>query len=416
MTVPRRMLMIGYNTVAEAAAKGILRRDDPGSMELHYNYGAMFDDVLYVVPFGRENNHERLTDTIQYRECAFERGGSGARLAIAGFGHVGTAKRFIDTAVRDFRPDVVQICGPHIPAVLALLSKEVRQLPSVCFIEAFWETILPQQLNLPRPLRAVLPMWYRWLYRRFDRYTGAPSVAPEYYVARGMDRARISGWIQPIDLRQLERANPADAPASVLAAPRPRIVVMGRLHPEKLAQDALEIFARALSPGVPGTLVFVGDGSERAAIEARSRELGVADRTIITGLLPHAQALATLKACDYSIAPMQGSALLESMAAGLTIVAYDHETHRALITDGVTGILVPHRDIAAASAVLSGWLADERPAKVLASAAREQVAERYGVANVRTLLFSAFVDAATARTAATTTPSNKPHQQSDRGA
>jgi len=317
----------------------------------------------------------------------------GLRLVWAGLAHVPESVRFLNRAVSEFRPDAVQICGPHIPAVLTLLSKKARRLPSVCFIEAFWETILAQQLNLPSPLRKILPVWYRMVYRIFDRYTGAPSLSPEFYARLGMDTSKISRWIQPLDLRQLENVSAADAPVAVLSAPHPRVVVVGRLHPEKLASDALEIFARAVSPGHAGTLIFVGDGSERAAIEGRARELGLSGRIVITGLLPHAGALAAMKACDYSIAPMQGSALLESLGSGLATVAYDHETHRALIDNGHTGVLVPHRDIAAAASVLERWLANPGTAKPIAGAARQGVFNRFSVPNVKEILRSAFDEA-----------------------
>lgn len=392
-TKPRRMLMIGYNTVDEAVAKGIVRRDDEASLELYYNFGQMFDEVLYIVPFGRADLKQRLTDTIEYREFQFSRAHRGARLALAGLTHVPKAVRFINEVVREFQPDVVQVCGPHIPAALTLLSKEARRLPSVCFIEAFWETILPQQQNLPSLIRKVLPNWYRLVYRCFDRYTGAPSLSPDFYFERGMDRSKISRWIQAFDLRQLEGALAADAPAAVHSAPHPRVVVVGRLHPEKLAGDALEIFARAVSPGHAGTLIFIGDGADRAVIEARARELDLEKRIVITGLLPHSGALAAMKACDYSIAPMQGSALLESLGAGLATVAYDHETHRALIDDGRTGVLVPHHDIAAAAAVLERWLARPSAAKPIGEAAQHQVFDRFSVSNVKEILRSAFDEA-----------------------
>lgn len=393
-TKPRRMLMIGYNTVDEAVAKGIIRRDDEASLELYYNFGQMFDEVLYIVPFGRADLKQRLTDTIEYREFQFSRTHRGVRLALAGLAHVPKAVTFINEVIREFRPDVVQVCGPHIPAALTLLAKEARRLPSVCFIEAFWETILPQQLNMPSLIRKLLPNWYRLVvYRLFDRYTGAPSLSPDFYSKLGMDRSKISRWIQPLDLRQLEGASAADAPAAVLSAPHPRVVVVGRLHPEKLARDALEIFARAASPGHSGTLIFIGDGAERAAIEARARELGLEKRIVITGLLPHSGALAAMKACDYSIAPMQGSALLESLGAGLATVAYDHETHRALIDDGRTGVLVPHRDIAAAADVLESWLASSGAAKPIGDAARQEVFDSFGVPNVKEILRSAFDEA-----------------------
>ncbi|MBN9594165.1 MAG: glycosyltransferase [Afipia sp.] len=393
-TKPRRMLMIGYNTVDEAVAKGIIRRDDEASLELYYNFGQMFDEVLYIVPFGRADLNQRLTDTIEYREVQFTRTHRGARLALAGLTHVPKTVRFINEVVRQFQPDVVQVCGPHIPAALTLLSKEAWRLPSVCFIEAFWETILPQQQNLPSLIRKVLPNWYRLVvYRRFDRYTGAPSLSPDFYSRLGMDRSKISCWIQPLDLRQLVNASVTDAPPEVLSAPQPRVVVVGRLHPEKLAGDALEIFARAVSPGHAGTLIFIGDGTERAAIEARARELGLEKRIVVTGLLPHSGALAAMKACDYSIAPMQGSALLESLGAGLATVAYDHETHRALIDNGRTGVLVPHRDIAAAAAVLERWLASPSAAKSIGQAAQHQVFDRFSVPNVKEILRAAFDEA-----------------------
>ncbi|EKS35624.1 glycosyltransferase family 4 protein [Afipia clevelandensis] len=398
-TKPRRLLMIGYNTVDEAVAKGIIRRHDDASLELYYNFGQMFDEVLYIVPFGRADLRQRLTDTIEYREFQFSRVNRGARLALAGLAHVPKAVTFINEVIREFQPDVVQVCGPHIPAALTLLSKEARRLPSVCFIEAFWETILPQQQNLPSLIRKALPNWYRLVYRVFDRYTGAPSLSPDFYSRLGMDRSKISRWIQPLDLRQLGGASAEDAPVAVLSAPHPRVVVVGRLHPEKLAGDALEIFARAVSSGHAGTLIFIGDGAERTAIEARGRELGLDKRIVITGLLPHTGALATMKACDYSIAPMQGSALLESLGAGLATVAYDHETHRALIDNGRTGVLVPHRDIAAAADVLKKWLANPGPAKSIGDAARREVFARFSVANVKAILRSAFDEAYEARSA-----------------
>ena len=132
----------------------------------------------------------------------------------------------------------------------SLLSKSVRLLPKVCFIEAYWEDILPWQSYFPWIVRRLLPFWYRLVYRLFDRYSGAPSLAPEFYTRRGMAAEKISPWIQPLDLSEVNEAKAADAPPSMLAVPSPRIVVLGRLHPEKLAPDAFKIFADAVANDV----------------------------------------------------------------------------------------------------------------------------------------------------------------------
>jgi glycosyltransferase involved in cell wall biosynthesis len=114
---------------------------------------------------------------------------------------------------------------------------------------------------------------------------------------------------------------------------------------------------------------------------------------VITGQVSHRIAMAALKASDLSIAPMQGSALLETLAAGLPTVAYDHETHAALIETHVNGVLVPHRDTKSASAELRKILLDSALASSLGQKARDRVADRYNVDAMRTLLKTSFVEA-----------------------
>jgi glycosyltransferase involved in cell wall biosynthesis len=392
---PRRLMMIGYNTVDELIRDGKIRFDDPVSLELQFNLGRMFDEVVYVVPFGRENIERRIDATTIYRELAFDRSERGLKLVLNGLKHVAKARVFMDGIVERFKPDVVQTIGPHIPAAMALLSRQTRALPTVCMIEAYWEDILPFQQYFPGIVKRILPYWYRIAYRLFDRYTGAPSLSPPYYTSKGMEEQKIAAWIQPLDLREVQEANAEDAPNAVLQAEHPRIVVLGRLHPEKLALDAFEIFEKAIAGGAKGSLIFVGDGLDRAEIEARAKAAGFAERVVITGLVPHKEAMAILKACDLSIAPMQGSALLETLAAGLATVAYDHETHAALITSGENGVLVPHRDTNAAADVLRQWLKEPQLAQYFATAARERVERLYNLEAMRALLMQPFIEAYT---------------------
>lgn len=391
--VPRRLVMIGYDSIEKLISDGKIRLDDIKTLELQFNFGKMFDDVLYIVPFGRKTQERRLSETILYRELEFERPGRGFKMLIGGIVHAISARHFLNRAVDDFKPDVVQTVGPHITAAMALISPSMRALPTICFIEAYWESILPWQTYFPSFIRKILPFWYRFVYRSFDRYTGAPSLAPSFYTARGMNKKRIASWIQPLDLTEVNEARAEDAPIAVRNAQEPRIVVLGRLHPEKLAPDALDIFAQAVKGDKRGSLIFVGDGSDRAQIQKRAEELGLRDRVVITGQVSHRIAMASLKACQLSIAPMQGSALLETLAAGLPTVAYDHETHAALIDHGVNGVLVPHRDVAAAAKSLRDWLISPNWARLIGDNAKKRVADRYNVIAMRNLLLEPFVEA-----------------------
>lgn len=387
------MLMIGYNTIDEAVDKGILSYGDERSIELHFNFNKSFEKILLTVPFGRHEKQKNLTDTIDYKEFEFRRGSNGLFTFINGLLSIPRALRNIRRQIERFNPDVIQICGPNLPSVIAIMSKTVRRYPTVCFIEAYWETILHDQKNIPGFIRFCLPLWYRWVYKSFTCYSGTPSLNKAFYIKRGMDPERIAPWIQPFDSRQMDQADIKNAPTDVLRANGPRILFIGRLHPEKLGLDALKIFALAVKDDQPGTLIYVGDGCERERIEEEARLLGIHDRILITGVLKHDQVLSVMKAADFSIATMQGSALLEGLAAGLATVAYDHETHRALIRDKENGFLVPHRDLDGAAKVLRKLLSSEVLTEQVQKKALSSIEEQFNYSKVKSILYQPFVKA-----------------------
>ena len=379
-----RVLWIGYNTHAEAVAKGIYVPDQPWTYDLHINFGRPFSRVTYAVAFGKADVDLQLTPQIRYRERApsFPRLPKLLRLVL----ELPAAIRFLQRAARETDPQVVQVCGPNLCAMLVWLVPRLWRVPKMCFIEAFWETLLSHQTWAPRLARGLLPIWYRCVYRMFDGYCGAPSLDRAYYVRRGMDATRIHPWVLAIDLPALARLDARDAPSAVLAAPRPRVVSVGRLHPEKFSLDALEIFLALCRDGFPGSLVLVGDGPLRAELERRAEQAGLRDRLVITGLIPLPDGYRAVKACDLYLATMQGLALIEAMAAGMPIVAYDHETHRAMLSHGATAILVPNRDIHAAAAALLELARDDASAARLGAAAAAEVGRRYGPAEVEAIL------------------------------
>lgn len=371
---PRRILTIGYTTFDQAFAKGIIW-DDPASVRPWYNPGKLFEQSFAFVPFGKDDIDRNIAPEVRYIEWKF----APTRMRhLAGVFRLLAAVRYARRLRSELGIDVIRLGGPHFPALIGLCLRPICHVPMLQFIEGFWERLLPDQTNIPRWVKAILPSWYRIVYRAFDAYTGTPSVDPDYYVSRGMDRKRIAPWMHELDLIALENsASNQSIPPSVMNAGHPRLVAVGRLHPEKRALDLVKTLKIVQATHPTATLVLVGDGQDRQEIE---REGGNA--VIVTGSVSQSMALAIVKASDIYTAPMQGNALVEAMAAGMPIVAYDHAWHSNLVTNEVSAILVKDHDVEAMASAVNRLLDDKPLSTKLGHAARERAYSKYGPAKV----------------------------------
>ena len=92
------------------------------------------------------------------------------------------------------------------------------------------------------------------------------------------------------------------------------------------------------------TYEIVGGGSERASLDAMTDALGLRDKVIFHGKLPHDQAMRLLAQADVFVLPSYreafGIAYLEAMAMGLLAIAVSGQGPEAFIADRRTGLLV----------------------------------------------------------------------------
>ena len=98
-----------------------------------------------------------------------------------------------------------------------------------------------------------------------------------------------------------------------------------RLHPQKGAHLAIGILKRGLDLGLPLDLVIIGDGRDRARLEAMARGLSVVERTHFVGRVHHSDVPNYLSAGDQFLFPTLGPeglplSVLEALASGLPCV------------------------------------------------------------------------------------------------
>ncbi|WP_217640238.1 glycosyltransferase [Desulfoluna spongiiphila] len=111
-----------------------------------------------------------------------------------------------------------------------------------------------------------------------------------------------------------------------------------------------------------------------AELRALARQMGIEDRVIMPGRVPHERVAGVYAMVDvlvYPRYPMRLTELvtplkpLEAMAMGKALIASDVGGHRELITDGETGVMFPAGDLEGLVAALGKVLSDGHLAATL---------------------------------------------------
>jgi len=162
----------------------------------------------------------------------------------------------------------------------------------------------------------------------------------------------------------------------------PTLVTVAHLIPRKRHADVVHALA-ALSTRQP-TLRYlvIGDGPERASLEALAESLGVAERVELTGQLDPEQALARARLGTLFVMPSTeeafGVAYVEAMAAGIPAIGARGEAGPEEIAAVGAGIeLVDAGDIEGLATLVDALLGDQERLRALGAAARATVADHF---------------------------------------
>jgi len=194
----------------------------------------------------------------------------------------------------------------------------------------------------------------------------SPDAVRVIYNAVNWDRLHSTST--PADMRQR------------LGIPVDRVVVgvVATLQEKKGHRVLLDALAQ--TPGLEQAwLMLVGDGPLRAPLEAYAAELGIGGRVTFCGTRRDLGDL--LPAMDVFALPSLWEglplAMILAMGAARPVVATRLAGIPEVVTDGVTGLLVPPGDSAAMGAALARLCASADERRRLGAAAREAVHHRF---------------------------------------
>jgi glycosyltransferase involved in cell wall biosynthesis len=177
---------------------------------------------------------------------------------------------------------------------------------------------------------------------------------------------------------------------------------VGNLKVQKRHDLFLEVIAglSRTAPGVHGVIVGDDRGSRRGELEARARELGVADRVLFAGRAEDVRPWLRSFDCFLLTSDHEGmpNVVLEAMACGVPVVTRPVEGIAELVAHGTTGFVSAGADATELAALVSRVIeADEAGRRAMGEAARERMVRGFSL-DVMAGRYAALYDQVSGRT------------------
>ena len=256
--------------------------------------------------------------------------------------------------IRALAPSVVVSSGIpslNLATLVAVRTLVHRQRPKVVLREA---AVPSMARHDPSRSNRIAYRILRHLYRHADRIITLTDEA---------GRELVENFSVPETMISVMRLN-AVIPPSLVARlsqwdgetgrERDLIVCVGRLSREKDQRTLLRAMT-LMPPERPWRLAIVGDGPERAALEAFARSHGLADRTVFVGYVadPFAWMMRARVVVLPSIYEGLPCVIMEALACGTPVVCTDcPHGPREILEGGRYGTLIPVGDAAAMAAAI----------------------------------------------------------------
>ena len=178
---------------------------------------------------------------------------------------------------------------------------------------------------------------------------------------------------------------------------RPLLLAVGQLKEKTGLRFLLEACRILTDRGLEFDCEIVGEGAERAALQARIHELSLHHRVFLLGGLPHDEVTEKYRQSTIFVLPCVTGAdgdrdgipnvILEAMAMGLPVVSTRHSGIPEAVEDGGSGLLVAPGDPMALADALQRLIEDEGLRQRFGRCGRQRVVDAFDAeVNVKRLI------------------------------
>ncbi|AZP12220.1 TIGR04063 family PEP-CTERM/XrtA system glycosyltransferase [Undibacterium parvum] len=250
------------------------------------------------------------------------------------------------------KPDLLHAHSPALNAIAALRVGKRLGIPVVYEIRAFWEdAAVDHGTSSEWGLRYRLTRAMEtYAIKHVDAVTTICEGLRHEIVQRGIAAEKVSVIPNAVNIEDFSVGESADAALAQQLGLDGKLVLgfIGSFYAYEGLNILLQALPKMLEANPAIHLLLVGGGPQEQQLQQLAKQLGVSNKVMFTGRVPHDQVQRYYNLIDVLVYPRLRMRLtdlvtplkpLEAMAQGRLLAASDVGGHQELIVDGKTGIL-----------------------------------------------------------------------------
>ena len=258
----------------------------------------------------------------------------------------------LDQVVERTRPDILHAHSPCLNGIAALRVAKKHMIPIVYEMRASWEdAAVDHGSTTEGSLRYRLSRALEtWTLKRADAVTTICEGLRLDILSRGVPSDRVTVIPNAVNPEAFPLILQADRELQIRLGLQDAFTLgfIGSFYAYEGLDTLVAALPQLLRVEPRARLLLVGGGFEEARLKQQVNQLGLNDKVIFAGRVPHGDVARYYSVVDLLVYPRKSIRLtesvtplkpLEAMAQGRLLIASDVGGHRELINDGETGFL-----------------------------------------------------------------------------